>query len=263
MGIAMMNKKIEITLLGDSITQGIGSRQINYEELLKEYLSERGVESHITNLALTGTTVEYALKQIYKIQEINPDYIIIMYGSVDLQLRPNMETNRWGILSLTPKRYKNIKGMLNPRPFMSSRKSRYILDYADNLYRRIWKKVVVATQGVMQYLSEEQFEQTYTKLLCELQKYKVVCSSTMFVDDKIYTKKTIQNYETANDFLENLKNNSPNVIGYVDLYNMQKKIVAETKSYDGIFCKDHFHTNQKGYERIAEEFGRIIASDLQ
>lgn len=156
---------------------------------MKEYLSERGVESHITNLALTGTTVEYALKQIYKIQEINPDYIIIMYGSVDLQLRPNMETNRWGILSLTPKRYKNIKGMLNPRPFMSSRKSRYILDYADNLYRRIWKKVVVATQGVMQYLSEEQFEQTYTKLLCELQKYKVVCSSTMFVDDKIYTKK--------------------------------------------------------------------------
>ena len=125
-----MDKNIKVILLGDSITQGIGSRQINYEELLKEYLSERGVESNITNLALTGTTVEYALKQISKIQEINPDYIIIMYGSVDLQLRPNMETNKWGILSLTPKRYKNIKGMLNPRPFMSSRKSRYILDCA-------------------------------------------------------------------------------------------------------------------------------------
>ena len=257
-----MDKNIKVILLGDSITQGIGSRQINYEELLKEYLSERGVESNITNLALTGTTVEYALKQISKIQEINPDYIIIMYGSVDLQLRPNMETNKWGILSLTPKRYKNIKGMLNPRPFMSSRKSRYILDCADNFYRRIWKKVVVATQGVMQYLSEEQFEQAYTKLLRELQKYKVVCASTMFVDDKIYTGKTTQNYKIANCFLENLKNSNPNVIGYVDLYNMQKEIVEKMKSYDEIFCKDHFHPNQKGYEKIAEAIGRSIVSDL-
>ena len=122
-----MNEKVKIVLLGDSITQGIGSRQINYEKKLKSYLNANGIESSIFNLALTGTTINHAFEQISKIRKINPNYVIIMYGSVDLQVRPNMNTNKWGILSITPKRYKNIKGMLNPRPFMSSRKSRYIL----------------------------------------------------------------------------------------------------------------------------------------
>ena len=31
-----MNEKVKIVLLGDSITQGIGSRQINYEKKLKK-----------------------------------------------------------------------------------------------------------------------------------------------------------------------------------------------------------------------------------
>ena len=109
-----MKDEIKIVLLGDSITQGIGSRKINYEDMLIKYLHTQGIKSEIVNLALTGTTIEYALSLMPKIEEENPDYIIIMYGSVDLQVRPNMDTNKWGILSLTPKRYKNIKGMLNP-----------------------------------------------------------------------------------------------------------------------------------------------------
>lgn len=35
------------------------------------------------------------------------------------------------ILSLTPGRYKNIKGMLNPRPFMSKRRGKRFLDCID------------------------------------------------------------------------------------------------------------------------------------
>ncbi len=66
-----------------------------------------------------------------KIQEISPDIVIIMYGTVDLQVRHNMETNKFGILSLTPGRYKNIKGMLNPRPFMSKRRGKRFLDCID------------------------------------------------------------------------------------------------------------------------------------
>ena len=47
------------------------------------------------------------------------------------QVRHNMETNKFGILSLTPGRYKNIKGMLNPRPFMSKRRGKRFLDCID------------------------------------------------------------------------------------------------------------------------------------
>ena len=117
-----------------------------------------------------------------------------MYGSVDLQVRPNMNTNKWGILSITPKRYKNIKGMLNPRPFMSSRKSRYILDCADNLYRKIWKRVVIATQGTMQYLSEEEFEQKYMSFLHEVKDYKVIITKYFVMIASIRMKTDMRKY---------------------------------------------------------------------
>ena len=256
-----MNEKVKIVLLGDSITQGIGSRQINYEKKLKSYLNANGIESSIFNLALTGTTIDHAFEQISKIRKINPNYVIIMYGSVDLQVRPNMNTNKWGILSITPKRYKNIKGMLNPRPFMSSRKSRYILDCADNLYRKIWKRVVIATQGTMQYLSEEEFEQKYMSFLHEVKDYKVICASTMWVDEKIYTKKTIENYEAANCFLSNLETKSSNIAGFADLYNMQKNIIDKV-DYNEIFCNDRFHPNENGYEKISQVLGKIIISNM-
>ena len=155
-----MSKKVRIVLLGDSITQGIGSKQINYTEMLEIELKKYGIIPEFFNLALTGTTVEYAFSKIDQITIINPDYVVIMYGSVDLQIRPNMETNRFGILSITPKRYKEIKGMLNPRPFMSKKPRRYILECLDNIYRKIWRKVVLVTQGSMQYLTEKQFEKT-------------------------------------------------------------------------------------------------------
>ena len=66
---------MKIVLLGDSITQGIGKLKINY----------------IHNLALTGTTVKYAMGLLEKIQEISPNIVIITYGTVDLQVRPNSE----------------------------------------------------------------------------------------------------------------------------------------------------------------------------
>ena len=59
-----MNEKVKIVLLGDSITQGIGSRQINYEKKLKSYLNANGIESSIFNLELTGTTIDHAFEQI-------------------------------------------------------------------------------------------------------------------------------------------------------------------------------------------------------
>ena len=51
-----------MVLLGDSIIQGIGKRQMNYETILKNYLSDNEIESNNVNLALTGTTIEHALE---------------------------------------------------------------------------------------------------------------------------------------------------------------------------------------------------------
>lgn len=48
-----------IYLLGDSITQGLGSKKLNFTGVLAKLL---GKNYRIVNLAYTGTTISYALK---------------------------------------------------------------------------------------------------------------------------------------------------------------------------------------------------------
>ena len=251
-----MRKNVKIVLLGDSITQGIGSKLINYTEKLENELKVHDIIPEIFNLALTGTTIEYAFSQLEQIIDIKPDYVVIMYGSVDLQIRPNMENNRFGILSLTPKRYKEIKGILNPRPFMSKNPRRYMLECLDNIYRKIWRKVVLITQGSMQYLTEEQFEENYKSLIYKL-RYKIICCSLVYVDSVIYTEQTNLNYKRANDFLQETSKLNIQKMNFVDLYSKQKEIV-EKNGWDEIYYKDHFHPNSKGYDLIAHELAESI-----
>ena len=52
------NDKTTVYLLGDSITQGLGSKKVNFTGKLADLLGE-GYE--IVNLAYTGTTIDYAL----------------------------------------------------------------------------------------------------------------------------------------------------------------------------------------------------------
>ena len=52
------NDKTTVYLLGDSITQGLGSKKVNFTGELADLLGE-GYE--IVNLAYTGTTIDYAL----------------------------------------------------------------------------------------------------------------------------------------------------------------------------------------------------------
>lgn len=251
-----MSKKVRIVLLGDSITQGIGSKQINYTEMLEIELKKYGIIPEFFNLALTGTTVEYAFSKIDQITIIKPDYVVIMYGSVDLQIRPNMETNRFGILSITPKRYKEIKGMLNPRPFMSKKPRRYILECLDNIYRKIWRKVVLVTQGSMQYLTEKQFEENYNNLIQKIE-CKLVCCSPVYVDPAIYTEQTNLNYQKANEFLQEVSKSKNQKMKFVDLYSKQKDVVGKY-GWGEIYYADHFHPNAKGYKLIAQDIATAI-----
>lgn len=250
-----MESSIKIVLLGDSITQGIGSKMINYSDRLNEILADKGISCEITNLAMTGTTIDYALSLLDNIKEIDPHYIVIMYGSVDLQVRPNQESNRFWIRSLTPKRYKNIKGMLNPRPFMSHRKGRYILDKIDNIYRKFWRNVVLLTQGTMQYLSIEEFKQKYNYLLNELCGYKLIVLSTVYLDETIYLNSN-DFYKSANSIMKIAAENHENTV-YVDLYD-QFRTIVESSGWESVYCKDHFHPNNRGYDICAQAISEAI-----
>ena len=118
---------MKIVLLGDSITQGLGSKKISF---VKELQKLTGEETKIINLALTGTTILYAIDILDKIKEEKADLVLILYGNVDAQIRPNREGF---IFKKLPTRFKiNNGSMISPRPFYSQQWYKKILQKGEN-----------------------------------------------------------------------------------------------------------------------------------
>ena len=79
-------KKDNIIIVGDSISEGIGQKKINYEIFLKKAMNKY----NIINMARTGTTIKYGNTISEEIIKLNPKYVIIFYGNVDAQIRANI-----------------------------------------------------------------------------------------------------------------------------------------------------------------------------
>lgn len=248
----MREKKIKCVILGDSISEGIGSKKMNYVAPLFKYAHQIG---EIKNYAKTGTTIQYVNSILDMVLNECPDIVIIMYGSVDAQIRANIFRDRFKICSLIPKRYK-IGGMLDPRAFYSKKWHRIVLDRVDNMIRFILKRLVLLTQGTIQLVSLERFRESYEALLLTLQKndIKVLTVSTMFIDDRYFLNSSSE-YAEYNKCMEEVaeKYNAT----YIDLFWKTKNIV-ERDGWDAIFAHDHFHPNERGYEFI----GKILSEYL-
>lgn len=245
---------ISILLLGDSITEGIGSKKRNYESII-----QRELDCTIYNYSLTGTTITAVKTIVNSFKECNPDYIVVMYGNVDVQIRPNMEKNRFHIISIIPKHYRTIKGILNPRPYFSKTYPRRLLHLMDNVVRAFLKKIVVLTQGYHQYFTSEEFAIQYDSTIKRLRNLypdtKIICVSTVPVDERIYPG-TNREYIQANKFIQRVVNNNRNTY-YADIYNILLGRLKVT-GWGGAYYNDHFHPNESGYELIGVEISNTI-----
>lgn len=245
----MAETKMKIVFLGDSITEGIGSQKITYVNDIKNYY-KNDTTIDIINLALSGTTIHYVETMIEKVKNLNPDIVVIMYGNVDVQEHYDLSKNRFGLVSLTPRRYKEIKSMLNPRPFISHRPIKKQLDYLDDFYRKIWRWVIVKTQGTIQFVSPDEYEKIYHYICNELSDSKLIICSTIYPDKKIYHENNIKNYCCINEMMMNIASESSNRV-FVDLYNLLKAQV-ELNGWNSVYYRDHFHPNSDGNRVIAQ-----------
>lgn len=250
-----METKTKIVFLGDSITEGIGSRKITYVNDIRDYYKDNAT-IEITNLAMSGTTIHYAETMIKKIKNLNPNIVVIMYGNVDVQEHYDLSKNRFGLVSLTPRRYKEIKSMLNPRPFISHRPIKKQLDYLDDFYRKIWRWVIVKTQGTIQFVSLDEYEKIYRYICDELSDYKIIVCSTIYPDKKIYHENNMENYCCINEMMKSIADESSGRV-FVDLYGFLKKKV-ELNGWDSVYYRDHFHPNSDGNRMIAQKLEKIL-----
>lgn len=243
---------MKCVILGDSISEGIGTKHINYIPKLINYTGGR---YEFVNLAKTGTTVKYAEQNIERIISENPDCVLIMYGSVDAQIRANLNGNRFGINKIIPKRYK-IGGMLEPRAFYSKKLHRWFPDRADNIIRCILKKIILITEGKTQWVSMDEFRESYRKVVGSViaQGIKVIAVSTIYLDDKFFLNSNME-YIKFNKIIIDISKDFN--VDYIDLYSLLKESVKKY-GWDRYYSHDHFHPNQKGYEF----FAKILSDNL-
>ena len=246
-------KKITVYLFGDSITQGLGSKKVNFSKELGELL---GSSYRIVNLAQTGTTIEYGLEAL---REHVPDNItgdsiaLILYGNVDAQIRPNRKGR---VFPYIPKRYQ-LNGMLMPRPFYSKSIRKRIWQHIDNCLRSMFARLIRLVDGCEQWVPRDLFIDCYAELLAALDQrgIQAILCSCVYIDDALFPGSLIE-YERFNQAIYELACDFD--LQYVDLFNLLRESVDKL-GWDGCYNKDHFHPNGPGYEIMARALeGEII-----
>lgn len=241
-----MSESNKVYLLGDSITQGLGSKKVNFSGELSRLL---GDSYEVVNLAYTGTMVNYALGLIDEGKVTSngiSDFCIVLYGNVDAQIRPS-RTGR--VFPHIPERYKG-GGMLMPRPFYSRSALKCLGQHVDNLQRKLYSGLIKHVDGTEQWMPIERFVSHYADLLDKLLSMgiKVIPCSCVYIDGNLF-QGTPEQYESYNRRIAELAGERS--LPCIDFYGLFKEEV-EANGWDSCYNKDHFHPNGHGYCLMAE-----------
>lgn len=240
---------VTVVLLGDSITQGLGSKQINYSERLRELLDD---EFEVVNLAMTGTTIDYALSLAESEAFPECSYCVIAYGNVDAQIRPSRAGR---IFPRLPERFRK-NGMLMPRPFYSANPKKKTAQYFENMLRRVFSEAIRKVDGEEQWVSLDSFSLQYGRLIELLgsRGIRCICASTVYIDEHLFRGTTAEYMQFNNAIEESARRNRA---AYIDFFESLKKEV-DSRGWDSVYNRDHFHPNKGGYELMAESIAAVL-----
>lgn len=239
---------MKIAIYGDSISEGIGKKKVNYSEFIRDGISEKYDNVIIDNFAHTGTTIKY-LDELLCADLVQYDAVIIGYGNVDGMLRPDMK-HRPNYYKLLPSRYKQ-NGMLNPRPYYSSRYWKKTIQHLDSIVRTNLNRILLSRQGATTWVTVEEFEKIYrnciTKIRYSNKDKKIILLSTVRVGDK-YFPGTNRSYEKFNAVIQKIAKQESCI--YISLY--------EELNDPKFFYEDLFHPNIVGYKEIANKICKYL-----
>lgn len=236
--------KLKIAIIGDSISEGIGSKKINYCKILESQFKD----FQFKNFSLTGTTIKYALQQKDNILHYNPEVLIVCYGQVEALTRPKDNTIAY---RLAPSRYKRL-GMMDPRALYTSKSLKKLVQKFDSNIRYNFKKLLIRNLGYVQWVGIEEFEELYMKFIESVSKNikYVILLSTVNINDHYfpYCTNEFQKYNKVIEKIALEKN-----LSYINIYNQLSHY-----EFDEVFLHDHFHPNSQGYEVISRSIAEKI-----
>ena len=242
---------MKIILLGDSITQGLGSKSVNFQAALQELLNPG---DRVLNWAKTGTTLDYVESLLEELIRERPNAAVLVYGNVDGQLKPY----RYGkIFPRIPGRLGAKNGsMIMPRPFYSRRPIRFLLQHAENLVRTVLRRLVYAVDGTEQWLPIEPYMETLDRICLAMRQAHIrplICS-TVFIDDTFFPGSDAE-YCAYNERMRRYARE--NDIPFIDIYSALKAQVMRV-GWKSCYNHDHFHPNGAGYLIMARQIAQAL-----
>lgn len=229
---------MKVIILGDSISEGIGSKKVNYCKILESRLPNL----NFSNLALTGTTITYCQTIMKDVLDIKPDIVIMFYGNVDAL--PRVKENTF-VYKCIPKRYKGL-GMMDPRALYTSRKKKRFIQKIDSFIRYKMKNTIIKYQGYTQWTPAKEFKEKYDQILSIFKKngINVITISNVPISEKYFNHANLE-YKNYNHIIEGLSNKYE--YEYINLYK-------ELSGYklNEVFLHDLYHPNKYGYEIISD-----------
>lgn len=242
---------MKVILLGDSITQGLGSKRINFLTELQKRLSP--VDA-VVNLAMTGTVIDYVSTIFDDIEKENADYAVILYGNVDAMIKPS-RTGK--IFKHLPKRFNSPNGaMLLPRPFYSHKWYKSLAQHIENYLRTVFRNLIFAVDGTEQWMPLEKYIRFYddvcTKLI-GIGTVPIICS-TVYIDDNLFPGSE-EEFKKYNVWMK--KYADEHKIRYIDFHTIFKQLV-EKEGWKKYYNYDHFHPNGEGYLVMASNIAESL-----
>lgn len=248
-------KEYKIAILGDSISEGLGTKKYNFIHSMDSHLVSKfqneNISIKIKNFARTGTTISYTREIRKDLSNFAPDAILILYGNVEAIIRPNIYKKTVASVIL-PKRYRKMF-MLDPRPFYSHKKWKSALQHLDTFYRWIMRTIISKVNGMYRLMEPNEFYEEYlafVKYATEIS-HTVFCVSNVRIDDRCFPK-TSKSLEEFRNVIKAVVKESK--VEYIPLNEWQEKYEWRT-----IYGDDHYHPNLNGYNLMGEYFANIVA----
>ena len=244
--------------LGDSLTEGVGTKRISHVAELAKQLHATEIRSRdkhalkaqvksnmaglrIWNLACEGKTIESDFEWLPFIGELQPELVVIFRGSLESIIRPAMVSDAnwpWWV----PQSWRNYSAM-DPRCYFSTtwwRKAKQTS--VDALKQKARLKLLHARPG-RPLIDLDTFAAYQTKLIKQLQDLgtRVIVLGLLPVDDERFPGSTVQ-FESVNARLRQIAEDEG--VEFLDWASQLKG--------GAFFYRDGFHPNEAGAIALAK-----------
>jgi lysophospholipase L1-like esterase len=236
---------IKIVLIADSICGGFGQRSkksfVHYSADLNSF--------SLMDLSQSGMCTKDAYEKIQFNESFSliceDDLVVISLGNVDA--KPAYKKNN--IFSkLVPKRYRNEK--IDPRPYFSTKKSKYVLEKIDDIIRMFFRYFCFYTANYDRRVAQVDFETNIEKIskIISKNKPKVLFMLPSKISNSKFPGSEKEFLSVQNFIVEFCHKNNFNYFDFKNIVSKQDYLL------------DEFHLNENGHQKIVEKFSCYLKS---